>query len=320
MRHPERATTLVGSDMRSILPAVGEARNAEPSLAHDPRAVRFRHEMSPSDFSIPLAVEKVLFRLAVLEGGRVAIARAFVELPLSLEELEKQADKAVDGRVLLKDDFGEVLAYELPEVKSGGTAPAPPDDCPMCGGARRGAQTAEGGAPPERPLLCDGCYRAVWRGLRSHRESTLSKLKSFWKAPPEPPEKVAAVEHEIFHVALRLGAGDPSGPGVTHTTIAAQSRLSAAVVKDCLERFQLRRYVRFEVSDSGTFVYRFPQGLVYSESQFRRFRDDDSGRVVLEPRPAPTSEPPAKPGEPAKDLKIVVKDKRQRPGRGPAGR
>jgi hypothetical protein len=273
--------------------------------------------MSPSDFSIPLAVEKVLFRLAVLEGGRVAIARAFVELPLSLEELEKQADKAVDGRVLLKDDFSDVLAYELPEVKSGGVVPAPPDDCPMCGGERpRGAEPAEG---PPRPLLCDGCYRAIRRVIRSHRESTLSKLKSFWKAPPEPPEKVAAVEHEIFHVALRLGAGNPSASGVTHTTIAAQSRLSAAVVKDCLERFQLHRYVRFEVSDSGTFVYRFPQGLVYPESQFRRFRDDDTARVELEPRPAATSEPPAKPVDSTKDLKIVVKDKRQRPGRGPGG-
>ena len=45
------------------------------------------------------------------------------------------AQDAVDGRVLYKDDFGEVLSYDLPEVKGSTSAvPTPSEDCPTCGG------------------------------------------------------------------------------------------------------------------------------------------------------------------------------------------
>src|SRR5262245_18611875 len=65
------------------------------------------------ELAIPLAVEKVLFRLALLEGGTVPIVRAFLELPLALEVLEHEADKCSDGAAILKDEWGEFLGYSF---------------------------------------------------------------------------------------------------------------------------------------------------------------------------------------------------------------
>src|SRR5262245_33498324 len=72
----------------------------------------------PQGLTIALAVEKVLFRLALLEGGSVPIVRAFLELPLALEVLEHEADKCSDGAAILKDEWGEFLGYSFPELQS----------------------------------------------------------------------------------------------------------------------------------------------------------------------------------------------------------
>jgi hypothetical protein len=282
--------------------------------------------------SVPLAVEKVLFRIALREGGRVTLARAFAELPISIEDLERHADAAVDGRVLLKDDWGEFLSYDLPELKSTqGALPVPGEGCATCGAevpplevepppaqesAAPASETAPAApiAPPpagaQRPVVCDGCYGAIRRAARVRDASALAWLKSLWKTE-EDPEKVGQVEHEIVHVALKQG-----GTAITHTAIAAQTMLSAAAVKECLDRFALRRYVRVGVAPAGdTLVYTFPPGLTYPTALYKRFKRDDGlpGGGRVEPRKPleVKSKPVATP-----ELKIVVKEKRQRPGRG----
>ncbi len=277
------------------------------------------------EITVRTAVEKVLFRLALIEGGRVAILRAFIELPLSVEDLEGHADAAVDGRVILRDDWGEFLFYDLPELKSQpGIAPPSLDDCPTCGRERPPVappEPAPGGssepatAPaPPRPVVCDDCFAAIRRAARVRDASVLARVKSFWR-PEDPPEKVAQVEHEIFHVALGLGSS-----GITHTAIVARTRLPAALVKECLDRALSRRYVARDVLPSGdALAYRFPPDLAYPAPLYRRFKGHE--RTGLEGTHEGRSRDRAieVKAKPTTDLKIVVKDRRQRPGRRPPG-
>lgn len=291
------------------------------------------------DLPIPLAVEKVLFRLALLEGGRVTLARAFLELPLAIEVLEQEADKAADGSAIFKDMFGEFLAYDFPELKVGGKI-APPNDCPTCG--RSAPEPAEAGQ--RSGLVCDTCYRAVGRASRQHAEGALDRLKHYWKGEQEEdPVKVAQIEHEIFYVALRLGGQD-----LTHTSVAAQSRLASAQVKDRLDRLAQRKYIQCGLPPSGdVIVFRLPAGLTYPETLYKRSQgtvtwDDTPTKLgmslkpsfthgtdnhsrpgsgpVVRARPSDTrpilgssAQPPAPPPTPpSSKFNIVIKDKRER--------
>lgn len=277
------------------------------------------------ELELSFAVEKVLFRLALLEGGRVPLARAFLELPLALEVLEQEGDKAADGRAIVKDEWSEFLAYDFPELKAA-TGPPPQSDCPTCGRPHE----APGDGAPRGPLVCEACFRAVRRASGAHDESALERLRHFFKGEDEQdPTKVALVEHEIFYVALRLG-----GQELTHTSIAAQTRLPAAQVKERLERLAQRKYIRVGLVPSGdALAYRFPLGLSYPEHLWRRMQgalavgDDSSktpsgkskttGPFTLRPRdgrlPANQVAPPPPP-----KLNIKVKDVRNRkPPRSP---
>ena len=285
--------------------------------------------MTP-ELELSFAVEKVLFRLALLEGGSVPLARAFLELPLALEVLEHEGDKAVDGRAIMKNEWGEFLGYDFPELKV--ATPAPPSDCPTCG---RPTEPAAEGAP-RPPLVCEACFRAVKRASSHHDETALERVRHFFKGEDEQdPAKVALVEHEIFWVGLRLGGQD-----LTHTAIAAQTRLPAAQVKERLERLAARKYIRVGLVPSGdALAYRFPAGLGYPEHLWRRMQGalvvaDDSpkpdkatnkgkttGGFLLRPRDTrpPADIPPPPPPKPKLDIK--VKDVRERgTPRPPTGR
>jgi hypothetical protein len=267
------------------------------------------------EFDLAFAVEKVLFRLALLEGSRVPLARAFLELPLALEVFEHEGDKAADGTTVFKDEFGDFLTYEFKELASAsGPAPAPPDDCPTCG---RSSETPSG--TPRGPLVCDPCFRAIKR-LSTHDETTLERIRHFFKGEEEEdPAKVALVEHEIFFVALRLG-----GRELTHTQVAAQTRLPAAQVKERLERLAQRRYIRVGLVPAGdALAYRFPEGLSYPDTLWRRMKgalvaDDEgtkpaktktTGPFTLRPR---ENKPPVEAPPPPPKLNIKVKDVRDR--------
>jgi hypothetical protein len=257
--------------------------------------------------SVAHAVEKVLFRIALSEAGRVPLARLFVELPLALEVLEEEADKAADGTAILKDDWGEYLAYDFPELR-GAAAPVPPGDCPTCGASR--ALTVD--SLSRSGVVCDPCYRAVRRAAQGE-QGTFDRIKHFFKGEDEQdPVKIAFVEHEIFFVALRFGS-----PELTHTQIAAQTRLPAAQVKERLDRLAGRRYIRQGLTPTGdALAYRFPPGLTYPESLYRRLAADErpprpgTGRPAPVVRSRPAEVPP--PAPPAPKLNIVVKDRRDR--------
>ena len=225
------------------------------------------------ELAIPLAVEKVLFRLALLEGGSVPLVRAFLELPLALEVLEHEADKCSDGAAILKDEWGEFLGYNFPELQAvAASNSAAPQDCPTCGRplpeSAKPAPPAEGQPAPTRgPLVCEPCYRSVRRAAQKHDEGTVDRIKHFFKGEDEQDlHKIALVEHEIFYVAYRLNQRE-----LTHTAIAAQTRLAAAAVKERLDRLAGRRYIRVGLLPSGdALAYRFPPGLTYPESLYRR--------------------------------------------------
>ncbi|MBI3725823.1 hypothetical protein HY251_17995 [bacterium] len=292
------------------------------------------------DLTVSLAVEKVLYRLAILEGGRVALARAFVELPLAIEVLEQEGDKAADGSTIFKDSFGDFLCYEFLELRNT-KGLVVPHDCPTCGRAAPESTrlpVPEGPVEPGRPaiipgsLVCDGCYRKVARAAGSPDQSTLERIKHYFKGEDEEdPVKVGLVEHEIFYHALRLG-----GQELTHTAIAAQTRLPAAQVKERLERLAARKYIRQGLVPSGdALAYRFPQGLTYPEAHFRRSQGGLSwadetpkstplrnllGSGLIRARPTdskpiefPLDAAPAPPAPPpAPKLNIKVKDTRKR--------
>ncbi|MEZ0230289.1 MAG: hypothetical protein ACAI25_16825, partial [Planctomycetota bacterium] len=190
------------------------------------------------ELTIALAVEKVLFRLALLEGGSVPIVRAFLELPLALEVLEHEADKVSDGAAILKEEWGEFLGYTFPELQAtAATMPAPPQDCPTCGRplpeSPKMTPVAEGQTAPGRgPLICEPCYRAVRRASQKNDDGYFDRVKHFFKGEEEEQDlhKIALVEHEIVYIAYRLNQRE-----LTHTAIAAQTRLASAQVKERLD-------------------------------------------------------------------------------------
>lgn len=229
--------------------------------------------------TVPLAVEKVLFRLALLGEGLVPIARAFLELPLSLEEIEQYADQVADGRSVLKNEWGEFLSYEFPELARSKVDPKALDDCPACLGALPPPPT-QGGVEVRRPVLCDTCFRAVRRlNARSPDEGVMSKLKGLFRGEEEDdPLEVMRTEHEIFYLGLRLGVEQ-----FTHTTLAAQSRLPSHQLKERLDRMAARRYIHVGLVPSGDAVgYRFPPGLDYPKVHYDRLADPrPSGKLAL---------------------------------------
>lgn len=294
------------------------------------------------ELPISLAVEKVLFRLALLEGGRVPIARAFVELPLALEVLELEADKCADGQAVVKDEFDEFLTYAFPELQAAAaTLPPPPVDCPTCGRTPSPQVRVEGQpASPRCGIVCDTCYRTIRRLAQRTDESVADRVKQFFTGEEEQDFfKIALVEHEIFFIALRLGMRE-----LTQTTITAQTRLPAVQVKERLDRLAGRRYIRQGLLPSGdALAFRFPQGMTYPEHLYKRILgavvvNEDatppSSRLgALAPkvrtafgikaRPADTRTPdfPAPPPPAKPKLQIRITDRRDRnaPPRPPEG-
>lgn len=268
--------------------------------------------------TIPLAVEKVMFRLALMHKGEVPIARLFLELPFSLEEVEENGDKVADGNAVVKNEWGEFLSYEFPELTTVPTSVF--DSCPTCGKDSPPAPT-EGGVQVSPPLLCDGCYRQLKLKRKQNDEGRLERLKEWFFKNEEhtDPIELAELEHEIFYLAARIA---PEGTQFTHTAIAAQSRHASVELKQRLDRMAGRRYINVGLLPSGDTVgYRLPPGLAYPKTSYGRFRGDSGPqtkpRVKISEafsRPAPI--PPPRPA-----LKIVIKDRRQRPtGRpGPDG-
>jgi hypothetical protein len=261
------------------------------------------------------AVEKVLFRIALREAGVVPLCRLFLELPFSLEEVEESADKVADGVTVVKNEWGEFLAYEFPELMR--QQPVIPASCPTCGGAAPPVPT-DGGAEVRAPLVCESCYRSLKLGGRGHGHDTaLERVKKLFKADDEAedPAKVARIEHEIFFIGLSLGVEQ-----FTHTTIAAQSRLPALDIKARLDRMAGRRFIHVGLLPSGDAVgYRFPPGLTYPRVHYARMGDVPGaelrtgtkvrGLTVNPVSDDPPTSPPAK-----SPMKIVVTPKSRRPG------
>ncbi|MGE0711355.1 MAG: hypothetical protein AB7N76_08985 [Planctomycetota bacterium] len=284
------------------------------------------HQLTPA-----LAVEKVLYRLALHLEGAVPIARAFLELPFSLEEIEEHADKAADGRSVVRNEWGEFLCYEFPELMQ--QMPKAPDDCPTCFGAAP-APFSEGGVEQRRAMVCEACYRALRKQHRSEpNETMMGKLAHFFRGEEESEDlvEVARIEHEIFYLGLRAELEQ-----FTHTTIAAQSRRPAEQIKERLDRMAARRYIRMGLLPSGDAVaYSFPPDLSYPRQHFERMEGQQraSGRVAggvrlevddgpaeevqpFQPNQPNTSSPKvtATPRTPPKPpLKITIKSRRDRP-------
>jgi len=283
------------------------------------------------DLTPHLAVEKVLYRLALRHAGAVPIARVFLELPFSLEEIEDHADKVADGRSVVRNDYGEFLTYEFPELSR--QMPSVPDDCPICFG-EIGEGITVGGEDVRQPLVCDGCYANLRKQHKTEPDpSMMGKLAHFFTGEEEQEDltAVAAIEHEIFFIGLRAQL-DP----FTHTTIAAQSRRPADQIKERLDRMAARRYIKLGLLPSGDAVaYTFPAELDYPKHHYERL---DGKRATGRLRPAtgrvedgiqrgitaepvgdePPSEPPkplpkvtAKPKK--APLKITIKSRRDRP-------
>jgi hypothetical protein len=254
--------------------------------------------------TITLAVEKTLFRLALVESGRVPIARLFLELPLSLEEIEVAADHLADGRTVVKNEWGEFLTYEFPELMDM-TDPLIPEGCPTCGGDVPEAPT-EGGVEVRATLVCDACYREVRRQAEAPEEhGAFDKLKRlFSDDEKETPAQIARAEHEIFYIGLRAGRDQ-----FTHTTLAAQSRLPSNSLKRRLDQIAARRYIHVGLLPSGDAVgYRFPPNLNYPTSHYRRLNDK-----VGASKPKLNLEVESRVKKPVvAPLKIVIKDKRSR--------
>ena len=254
--------------------------------------------------TVPLAVEKVLFRLALMNGGVVPAARIFLELPLSLEEVEQYADQVADGASVLKDDWAEYLTYQFPEMANAQVPASTLDDCPTCGNLLPPAPT-QGGEPVRRPILCDSCFRTVKRlNAKAPDAGVLDRIRKVWQHEEEKdPVQVMLTEHEIFFLALRLGL-----PQFTHTTLAAQSRLPSTQLKERLDSMAARRYIHVGLVPSGDAVgYSFPAGLDYPRVHYERVcdRKTKSGRIDLSvegpeldivapttPQPAPPPPPP----------------------------
>jgi hypothetical protein len=274
--------------------------------------------------TVPLAVEKVLFRLALLGNGVVPIARLFLELPLSLEEVEEYADKVADGQTVLKNEWGEFLTYEFPELMRQ-EVNAALDDCPACGEDLPPPPT-EGGHEVRRPAICDVCFQGL-KAVNAHTpdESVVAKLKSLFRGEEEVHHlEVMKTEHEIFYLGLRMGLDQ-----FTHTTLASQSRLPSSQLKERLDRMAARRYIQVGLLPSGDAVgYRFPPRLDYPKCYYIRIREKKAktGPVDLN-LDIPAEDPPEplniksrilesfqrpKP-KPKPKLNIKIKGRRERP-------
>jgi len=284
---------------------------------------RARPPLGVTLLTVPLAVEKVLFRLALTQQGVVPIARAFLELPLSLEEVEEYADKVADGHTVVKNEWEEFLSYEFPELMRQ-APPIPPDDCPVCFGDPPSVPT-EGGVEVRKAILCETCFRKVRRLNEAQPDpGVVGKLKHFFKGEEEVDlKRVAKTEHEIFYLGLRLGIEQ-----FTHTSIASQSRMPSAALKERLDRMAARRYIHVGLLPSGDAVaYKFPPDLSYPKTHFRRFDENavkggkglDIGvdpddlvrptsspviRPMAAPRPSPLARPVIRPKKPKLDIKI----------------
>ena len=266
--------------------------------------------------TLPLAVEKAMYRLALQDGGAVPIARLFLELPLSIEEVEQYADRVADGQAVVKNEWGEFLTYEFPELMR--QALVAPSDCPTCGGDAPSAPT-DGGEEVRASLLCDACYRQLrLQATATPDEGTLEKLKGvfFRQGESDSTADVARLEHEIFFLALRTGVDQ-----FTHTSLAAQSRHPAVKLKERLDRMAARRYIHVGLLPSGDTVgYRVPTGLTYPRVHYQRISgplpaaSPVGGRIKgLKADPAPAAERPRPaPVVRPNPLKIVIKDRRQR--------
>lgn len=268
------------------------------------------------------AVEKVLFRIALREGGIVPLCRAFLELPFSLHEVEQAADKVADGVSVVKNEWGEFLTYEFPELMR--QQPVVPATCPTCGGAPPAAPT-EAGKEVRPALICDSCYRGLRMSGRGAAgdSSTLSRVKKLFSSggaedEVEEPAKAARIEHELFFLGLSLGVDQ-----FTQTTIAAQSRLPSSELKNRLDRMAARRYIHVGLLPSGDAVgYRFPPNLSYPRSHYSRIGDapsTDRKERIRGLQVTPIDEPreekrgPPQPGPPPPPpIKIVVTPKGKR--------
>lgn len=259
------------------------------------------------------AVEKVLFRLALREGGVVPLCRAFLELPFSMHEVELAADKVSDGVSVVKNEWGEFLTYEFPELMR--QQPVVPATCPTCGGPPPPAPT-EGGKELRAALVCDGCYRGLRTGARigSGDSSALSKVKKLFSSGAgedevEDPAKAARIEHELFFIALSLGVEQ-----FTHTTIAAQSRLPSSELKARLDRMAARRYIHVGLLPSGDAVaYKLPTNLTYPRAHYARIGDAPSSAPTGKIRGLQVTPAPEEPRPPAPPpIKIVVTPKGKR--------
>lgn len=258
------------------------------------------------------AVEKVLFRIALRENGVVPLCRVFLELPFALHEVETAADKVADGVAVVKNEWGEFLTYEFPELMR--QQVVVPATCPTCGGAPPPAPT-EGGEEVRAALVCDACYRGLRLSVRqSNDDSALDRVKKLFKLgddEAEDPAKAARVEHEVFFIGLSLGVEQ-----FTHTTIAAQSRLPAQEIKSRLDRMAARRYIHVGLLPSGDAVgYRFPPGLCYPRSHYGRL----SNAAGSDRPQTPTGKlrglqvtPVEEPEPPKRGLKIVITPKGRR--------
>ncbi|MEZ6188043.1 MAG: hypothetical protein R3F62_23930 [Planctomycetota bacterium] len=257
-----------------------------------------------------------MFRLALMHKGEVPIARLFLELPFSLEEVEENGDKVADGTAVVKNEWGEFLTYEFPELVNVPTSVF--DTCPTCGRDAPPAPT-EGGVQVRAPLLCESCYRQLKLKRGQNEEGRLERLKEwFFKNEEESdPVELAELEHEIFYLAAKIGAQ------FTHTAIAAQSRHASGKLKQRLDRMAARRYIQLGLLPSGDTVgYRLPPEVTYPQSAYARLRGE--GSAVNPPRPRvrvsesghrPAVTPPQAP-TPRPGLKIVIKDRRERGGGG----
>lgn len=252
-----------------------------------------------SELSLAHAVEKVAFRLGLLNEGQVSLARMFIELPLCFDQVDQVITDIADGRALLKDESGEFCAAFFPEL-SAGDSPAPRDDCPVCGGEPPPLVTV-GGEEAPRALVCDSCYRTIAHRARPTKSGALRRIKQFFTEEAPDPRVVARLEHDLVFHALAVG-----GQELTHTAIAAQTSHPMADIKERLHSMGARRYVRFGLTSGGDAVaYSFPPGLDYPESQYQRFLATYGLSSELRAaRPAPRP--------PTRSLAIGVKS---RPGR-----
>ena len=262
-----------------------------------------------SSLTIPLAVEKALFRLAVLEGGVVPLARLFIELPLGLEQVEAYADKVADGRAVVKDEWGEFLGYQFPELQ--GSAIQAPEDCPTCGGEAPQSVT-DGGEEVRATLLCDVCYEAVREALEApEAKGALGRVRRLFGEKKTPDVKASAqLDHEIVYLASRQ-EGE-----FTHTSVAAQSRSPSQALKERLDRLGSRRYLQVGLTASGDSVgYRLPDGLSYPAPHYRRFRGTErpsSAHKITTKSLEAAVEADSEPKSESSPLKIVIKGRRDR--------